>query len=139
MALVSIWLGVSLVRFRARPGDTTEPPQVHGNRNLELLWTVTPALTLAVVFVLVIQTMQTVDAALPDAQPLRVIGHQWWWEYDYPNSQVIAANELHVPVGAPLQISLESIDVIHSFHVPQFGWMRDTVPGKANQMSVRGN
>ena len=49
MALVSIWLGVSLVRFRARPGDTTEPPQVHGNRTLEIIWTVTPAAVLAVV------------------------------------------------------------------------------------------
>jgi cytochrome c oxidase subunit II len=139
MALVIIWLGVSLVRFRARPGDTTEPPQVHGHRNLELIWTVTPALVLAMVFVLVIQTMRTVDAAEPGAQPLRVIGHQWWWEYDYPSAQVIAANELHVPVGSPLQISLESIDVIHSFHVPQFGWMQDTVPGKTNQMSVLVN
>ena len=139
MTLVIAWLGVSLVRFRAQPGDATEPPQVHGNRTLELVWTITPAVVLAVVFVLVIQTMRTVDAAAPGAQPLRVVGHQWWWEYDYPNSQVITANELHVPVGAPLQISLESVDVIHSFHVPQFGWMQDTVPGKMNQMSVLVN
>jgi cytochrome c oxidase subunit 2 len=139
MTLVICWLGVSVVRFRARPGDADDPPQVHGNRTLELIWTITPALVLAVMFVLVVQTMRTVDAAVPGAQPLRVIGHQWWWEYDYPNSQVIAANELHVPVGAPLQISLESVDVIHSFHVPQFGWMQDTVPGKTNQMSVLVN
>ncbi|MGI9148233.1 MAG: cytochrome c oxidase subunit II [Chloroflexota bacterium] len=139
MALVTMWLGVALVRFRARPGQTDEPPQVHGNRNLELIWTITPALVLGVVFVLVIQTMRSVDALASGAQPVRVIGHQWWWEYDYPDAQVIAANELHVPVGAPLQISLESVDVIHSFHVPQFGWMQDTVPGKANQMSVLVN
>jgi len=139
MALVITWLGVSLVRFRAQPGDVTEPSQVHGNRRLELFWTISPALVLAVVFGLVIQTLRTVDAAEPGAQPLRVVGHQWWWEFDYPSSQVIAANELHVPVGASLQISLESGDVIHSFHVPQFGWMQDTVPGKTNQMSVLVN
>ncbi|MDQ6674377.1 MAG: cytochrome c oxidase subunit II [Chloroflexota bacterium] len=139
MSMVIIWLGVSLVRFRARPQDATEPPQVRGNRTLELIWTVTPALVLAVVFVLVVQTIRTVDAAAPGAQPLRVIGHQWWWEYDYPNSQVVTANELHVPVGVPLQISLESGDVIHSFHVPRFGWMQDMVPGKTNQMSVLVN
>jgi cytochrome c oxidase subunit 2 len=139
MALVIVWLGVSLIRFRARPGDLSEPPQVHGNRTLELVWTITPAAVLAVVFVLVVQTMRTVDAAAPGALPVRVIGHQWWWEYDYPDNQVIAANELHVPVGAPLQISLESVDVIHSFHVPQFGWMQDTVPGKSNSMSVLVN
>jgi cytochrome c oxidase subunit 2 len=139
LALVIVWLGLSLLRFRARSDDSTEPPQVHGNRNLELIWTITPALVLAVVFVLVIQTMRTVDAAETGAQPLRVIGHQWWWEYDYPGYQVSTANELHVPVGTPLQISLESIDVIHSFHVPQFGWMQDTVPGKTNRMSVLVN
>ncbi len=139
LGLVIIWLGVALVRFRARPGDAAEPPQVDGNRLLEIIWTVTPALVLAVVFVFVVQTIRTVDAAVPGAEPLRVVGHQWWWEYDYPNAQVVAANELHVPVGAPLQISLESVDVIHSFHVPQFGWMQDTVPGKANRMSVLVN
>jgi cytochrome c oxidase subunit 2 len=125
-----------LTRFRARPGDTTEPPQIHGNRRLELIWTLTPSLVLAVMFVLVIQTMRTVDAEQPGAQPIRVIGHQWWWEYQYPDQQVIAANELYVPVGMPVQVSLESVDVIHSFHVPRFGWMQDTVPGKTNTMSI---
>jgi cytochrome c oxidase subunit II len=80
--------------------------------------------------------MRSVNAAPPDAQPLRIVGHQWWWEYQYPDLQVVTANELHVPVGAPLQLNLQSVDVIHSFHVPQFGWMRDTVPGKTNQMSI---
>jgi len=106
LALVVVWLGLSLVRFRARPGDAGEPAQVHGSRNLELVWTITPAVVLAVLFVLVIQSMRTVDAAEAGAQPLRVVGHQWWWEYDYPNSQVITANELHVPVGTPVQMSL---------------------------------
>jgi cytochrome c oxidase subunit II len=136
LALVLGWMGLALVRFRARPGDATEPPQVHGNRAMEMIWTISPALILVVVFILMIQAMRTVDAAEPGAQPLRVIGHQWWWEYQYPNLQAVTANELHVPVGTPLQIDLESVDVIHSFHVPQFGWMRDTVPGKTNQMSV---
>jgi cytochrome c oxidase subunit 2 len=139
LALVVGWLVVALIRFRAQPGDATEPPQIEGNRNLELAWTITPIAVLLVVFGLVIQTMRTVDAAQPNAQPLVVIGHQWWWEYQYPNLQVITANELHVPVGMPVQVDLESDDVIHSFHVPQFGWMQDTVPGKANQMSILVN
>jgi cytochrome c oxidase subunit II len=88
------------------------------------------------VFVFVLQTMRAVDAAPADAQRLRIIGHQWWWEYQYPDQQVFAANEIHVPVGVPLAVQLESVDVIHSFWVPHFGSMRDTVPGKVNQMSV---
>jgi cytochrome c oxidase subunit 2 len=136
LAVVVAWMVLALVRFTARPGEATEPAQTHGNRNLELIWTITPAVVLVVVFFLVIETMREVEAATPGAQPIRVIGHQWWWEYEYPDLQVITANELHVPVGTPLQLSMQSVDVIHSFHVPRFGWMRDAVPGKTNQMWV---
>jgi cytochrome c oxidase subunit II len=138
-ALLLLVLGVmvvALIRFRARADDLSDPPQVHGSRRLELIWTATPVGTLAVIFVLVVLVMRTVNAPIPDAQPLVITGHQWWWQYTYPNQQVIAANELHVPVGSGVQISLESVDVIHSFHVPQFGWMQDMVPGKTNSMSV---
>ncbi len=127
---------IALVRFRARSPDEPDPPQVHGNRRLEVIWTAAPAATLAVIFVLVVLTMRTVNAAQPNAQTLVVTGHQWWWQYTYPDRQVVTANELHVPVGVPLQVSLESADVIHSFHVPQFGWMQDLVPGKTNSMSI---
>src|SRR5207249_3571887 len=133
LALVVGVLVSALMRFRARAEDTLDPPQVHGNRRLEIFWTATPALILLIMFGLVVQTMRTVNAEQPGAQPLVIVGHQWWWEYTYPDQQVIAANELHVPVGAPLHASLQSVDVIHSFHVPQFGWMQDLVPGKTNQ------
>ena len=136
MAVVIACVVLALVRFRARPGDATEPPQTHGNRAMELIWTVTPALTLAVIFVLTVQTMRGVEASPSSAQVVQVIGHQWWWEYAFPDQQVVTANELHVPVGTPLVLNLQSVDVIHSLHVPQFGWMRDAVPGKTNLMPV---
>jgi cytochrome c oxidase subunit 2 len=136
LALVLGWLILALVRFRAAPDDPTEPPQVHGNRRLEIVWTAVPALTLVVVFVLVVRTMASVDATPPNAQQLQVIGRQWWWEFRYPGLGVVTANELHVPVGTGLQVSLSSPDVIHSFWVPQFGMMRDAVPGKTNQMAI---
>ena len=136
LALVVVWLVTALVRFRARGAEAAEPAQVHGNRSLEVIWTATPAVVLAVVFFFMIQTMRTVDAELPGAQPLRIIGHQWWWEFVYPDQQAITANELHVAAGSPLQVTLESIDVIHDFHVPQFGWMQGAVPGKTNYMWI---
>jgi cytochrome c oxidase subunit II len=138
LALVTGVMVAALVRFRARggPEDASEPRQVEGNRRLEIAWTVTPALVLAGVFVAVVQTMRTVDAAPADAPRLRVIGHQWWWEFQYPDRGVVTANELHVPTGVALRVDLESVDVIHSFWVPQFGMMRDTIPGKLNQMAL---
>ena len=136
LALVLSWLVLALVRFRARPGDNTEPPQVHGNPRLELAWTIVPAVTLGIVFIVVVLTMRSVDAVPSGAQQIRVVGHQWWWEFQYPDLGVVTANELHVPVGTPLQVNLDSVDVIHSFWVPRFGMMRDAVPGRTNQMSI---
>ncbi|MBV9581923.1 MAG: cytochrome c oxidase subunit II [Chloroflexi bacterium] len=129
-------LVTALIRFRAPSGDRANAPQVEGNRRLEIIWTATPALTLAVIFVLVIGTMRTVNAAQPNAETLVVTGHQWWWQFTFPDQQAVTANELHVPVGTPVQVSLESADVIHSFHVTQFGWMQDLVPGRTNSMWV---
>ena len=137
--LLAVVIGVlvtALVRFRVGPDDRALPPQVEGNRRLEIVWTATPALTLGVIFVLVIATMRAVDASPSGAEQLVVTGHQWWWQFNYPTRQAVSANELHVPVGTPLQVTLQSVDVIHSFHVYQFGWMQDLVPGKTNQMSV---
>jgi cytochrome c oxidase subunit II len=136
LALVLSWLVLALVRFRARPGDNAEPPQVHGNARLELAWTIAPAVTLGIVFIVVVFTMRSVEAVPSGAQLVRVVGHQWWWEFQYPDLGVVTANELHVPVGTPLQVNLDSVDVIHSFWVPRFGMMRDAVPGKTNQMSI---
>ena len=138
LALVYGLLAYALRRYRGRPGDP-EPPQVEGNRRLELIWTATPLLLLVVVFVLTVQTMRAVDTP-PDAPgTLRVqaIGHQWWWEFRYPDLGVVTANELHAPVGVPLRVELEAADVIHSFWVPALGWKRDAIPGKTNVMALR--
>ncbi|MBV9596714.1 MAG: cytochrome c oxidase subunit II [Chloroflexi bacterium] len=129
-------LVTALIRFRAPPGDRADARQVEGNRRLEIIWTATPAATLAIIFLLVIGTMRTVNAAQPNPEPVLVTGHQWWWQFSYPNQHAVTANEMHVPVGTPLQVSLESVDVIHSFHVTQFGWMQDLVPGKTNSMWI---
>jgi cytochrome c oxidase subunit 2 len=112
----------------------TEPRQVHGNARLELIWTATPIAVLIVVFFLVVGTMRTVDAQSPNSQRLTIIGRQFWWEFQYPDMQVITANEVHVPVGTPLTLDLESADVVHSLWVPHFVYMRDLVPGKPNQL-----
>ena len=120
-----------IIRFRdsGRPGDP-EPPQVHGNMKLEIAWTAAPVILLAVLFILTVQTMRTVGAAASaGGLPIRVIGHQWWWEYQYPGLGIVTANELHVPVGQPIELEITAADVIHAFWVPQLGWKKDAIPG----------
>jgi cytochrome c oxidase subunit 2 len=63
-----------------------------------------------------------------------VIGHLYWWEVRYPVNDVVTANEFHLPVGTNVEISLTSVDVIHSFWVPELGGKRDLVPGHTNKI-----
>lgn len=133
--LVAGLLITILIRFRGRPGDA-EPPQVEGNRRLEIIWTAAPALLLAVLFVLVVLTMRRVESAAAGPLRVEVIGHQWWWEYRYPDLGITTANELHVPVGAPLRFAISSDDVVHSWWVPRFGWKKDAIPGQTNTITL---
>lgn len=127
-----------VVRYQRR-SNADLPEQIHGNTPLEIAWTLAPALVLAVVFVLTIRTMAAVNV---NAQPaasvnVRVIGHQWWWEYQYPELNVVTANDLHVPVGQVVSLTLVSDNVIHSFWVPQLTGKTDVVPGHQNKTWLR--
>jgi cytochrome c oxidase subunit 2 len=132
LIVYSVW------RFRARPGDPL-PNQVHGNTPLEITWTIIPAVILLVILGFTFYT-QSVLADVPAAGPggnainVRVIGHQWWWEFEYPDLAVTTANELHIPVGVPVKLQLESNDVIHSFWVPHLGGKTDVIPGRINHL-----
>src|SRR5213075_57785 len=91
-------------------------------------------ITLFVILVLSVITGKRVEG-LTSKNPItiQVIGHQWWWEVTYPNSQadqtVTTANEIHVPVGVPVVINSTSRDVIHSFWAPNIHGKRDLLPG----------
>jgi cytochrome c oxidase subunit 2 len=131
----------SILRFRRRPNDAAEPRQLYGNTRLEVIWTGTPVILVATLFFLTIRTMGAVAApaaASSDIQ-LKIVAHQWWWEFDYPDLGVITANELHIPVGANVHATLESADVIHSFWVPQLSGKVDVIPGQTNTIWFRGD
>jgi cytochrome c oxidase subunit 2 len=129
-------LAYVVLRFRAADDRVDEPPQVEGNRRLEVIWTVAPLLVLALLFALAMRALGTLSAAAEAPLRVRVIGHQWWWEYEYPDLGLRTANELRVPVGTPLQLEITSADVIHSYDVSAFGWKSDAVPGKVNLMRL---
>jgi cytochrome c oxidase subunit 2 len=133
LALVCFWIGYILLRFRGRPGDA-DPTPVYGNKKLEYTWTFLP---LAIVTWFAILGAQVTISARPKTAAgqrpdVVVIGHQWWWEIHYPASGVVTANEVHVPVGRPILVSLQAADVIHDFWVPQLGPKHDMIPGDVN-------
>jgi cytochrome c oxidase subunit 2 len=65
---------------------------------------------------------------------IEVVGHQWWWEFRYSGLGVVTANELHVPVGKTVNLRMTTVDVLHSFWVPQFAAKRDVFPGRHNPL-----
>jgi len=128
-----VWI---LIRDRKQKGDDELPRQIYANTKLEITWTVIPVLLTGVLFVMTFQTMNSVAAPAPFATDINVhvIGHQWWWEFVYTDLGIKTANELHIPLGATVQITLDSIDVIHSFSIPQLSGKTDVVPGQTNHM-----
>jgi cytochrome c oxidase subunit II len=132
-----------LIRFRSRPTDTTEPPQVYGSVQIELSWTIIPILIIVVLFLTTARVLFSVqDAPKPDsALDVIVVGHQFWWEFRYPQYNVVTANELHVPLSSksdpqPTFMKLTSADVMHSFWVPQLAGKTDVLPDRVNEMWI---
>lgn len=68
-----------------------------------------------------------------------VTGHQWWWEVRYPDSAVALVDEIHIPVGVPVDVYLRSADVIHSFWVPRLGGKIDMIPGHTNVLRLQAD
>ena len=91
-----------------------------------------PVAILAVIAVVTVRT--TTDVRQPERSELRidVDAHDWWWEVRYPESGIVTANEIHVPVGRQVAVRIRTADVIHSFWVPQLAGKLDAVPGQDN-------
>jgi len=146
-AIVMAGMLYSMIRYRERKGDEREPKQVHGNTALEITWTILPAVLLAVLAVPTLQVLFEVRAVPQgdDVLQITVTGHQWWWEFEYPNEvtddgrTLITANELHIPVDTVVNLTMTSADVIHSFWVPPLNGKRDVVPGRITTLTLEAD
>jgi cytochrome c oxidase subunit II len=134
----------SVVKFRkGKNDDGREPPQVYGSNQVELAWTIIPILIVVALFMATARVIAVVQKASQprDAIAVTAIGHQFWWEYRYPDLGVVTANELHLPVSDPAHptptfINLLSADTDHSFWVPRLGGKTDLIPNHPNTMWV---
>lgn len=129
----------AIFRFRGKPDDP-EPKQTHGNTLVEIVWTVIPAAVLAFVAVptvrTIFETARVPEVSADGGTPLKVevIGHQWWWEFRYPELGIVTANQLHIPVGRTVDVRMKSADVLHSWWVPQFAGKRDVFPNRETRI-----
>ena len=131
--LVEGALVVAIIKFRGKPDDP-EPKQIHGSSVLEVVWTVIPAIILVMVAIPTIKTIFETAKEPVDAMVVEVTGHQWWWEFHYPEYGITTANEMYVPVGRTIDLRMVSDDVVHSFWVPQFAAKRDVFPNRETRI-----
>lgn len=139
-----IWLGVTaLVWFALRPGRRVVPEQ---SASRLIFWggAVVPSAALIVLLTYAFWLMPSLRpfaTAADDALRIEVVGRQYWWQVTYRRAgvPVIAANELRLPVGERVEVSLKSDDVIHSFWIPALGGKMDMIPGRENRLSLQAN
>lgn len=137
--LVEGFILYSVIRYRRR--DDRLPEQLHGNNLVEVIWTVIPTIIVLIIFVFSIQTLGVVQARTENpAVTVEVDGFQWQWTFRYLDGDQDPDNDYSVtgsaaqppsmvlPVGVPVRLLLRSLDVIHSFYVPNFLIKRDLVP-----------
>lgn len=133
------------LRYRRKKSDTRRPPQVHGHKQLELVWTVIPAIVLLVLLIPTLTTLFDHDAQAQEGSlQVDVYGKQWWWEFHLGEDEVqngasldvTTANEIVIPVNRNTVFNLYSNNVIHSFWVPQLSGKLDVIPGHVNSISI---
>jgi cytochrome c oxidase subunit 2 len=137
-------LAYAVVRFRKRrDADNSEPVQIYGSTRVELAWTIIPVLIVVALFLAAARVIAFVQDPPhpPGALEVIVTGHQYWWEYRYPQLNIVTANELHVPVSDAAHqrttfLTLLSADTDHSFWVPRLGGKTDLIPNHPNQMWI---
>ncbi len=131
-ALIFAAVFIFAIKYRRRSEDEIPPP-IHGSLKLEIAWSVIPFIVMLTFFWWGAQIYFANASAPPDAMDVYVVGKQWMWKIQYPEGQR-EINELHVPIGRPVKVTLASEDVIHSFFIPAFRLKHDVVPGRYDTM-----
>ncbi len=129
----------SVVKFRARPGDTGDGPPIHGNTMLEIVWVTVPFLLVTALAVYGWIVLEDIEEPRSDALVVEVTGEQFTWSFAYPEEdggQPVRSNELMLPVDRQVDFKINTEDVIHSFWVPAFRLKSDTVPGITTEIRV---
>ncbi len=133
-AIIMVPLVYSLIVFRRRKGDTSDAKHEEGNTTLEISWTIAPLLLVTVYAYLGAYTLGETRLPDPTAMVVQVTAHQWDWSFQYPEG--FSSNELHLPVNKQVLFKMQSLDVIHSFWVPEFRLKQDVLPGRFTELRI---
>jgi len=134
-ALIVGFMLYTIIVFRRREGDESDADHIEGNNALEVTWTVIPLITVIGVAVFGANTLAKVTAIDPQALEVKVIGQQWSWRFEYPETGVVS-DVLLLPQGQQALLVMESTDVLHSFWVPEFRVKQDLMPGSTTEVRI---
>lgn len=138
--LVMTALALMIFLFRDRGDrDERQPKQLHGSPKLEVAWTVVPALILAAIAVPTVASIFQLTECSPDAMEIEVIGHQWWFEYNYPEHDFRTANVMVIPAGQEVCAQMTSEDVVHNFWIPALNGKRYVIPGQTTELRLQAD
>ena len=119
------------IKYRRKPGrEAVQPEQALG---LELTWAVIPSIIVLIMFIWGAALFVAETVPPKGAQDIYVVGRQWMWKVQHPNGRR-EINELHIPVGRAIKLTIASQDVVHSFYIPAFRIKQDAVPGQYRTM-----
>jgi cytochrome c oxidase subunit II len=130
-SLIVVFMLYSVVAFRRRPGDTSDGVHFEGNTALEIIWTVVPLLIVLVFAFYSVRVLADVTRTEPDELTVKVNGFQWSWSFEYatPDGRTFVSPELVLPNNQRVHMEMTSLDVIHSFWIPEMRVKQDLVPG----------
>ncbi len=140
---------VFLVKHRRRPG--VKAKHTHGNHTVELIWTIAPALVLVILAVYQADLWVRLKSATPEdnanAVPVQIFAKQFEWNFRYPGpdgeyeteDDRVTVGNLVIPINRPINAEMRSMDVIHSFFLPNFRFKQDAVPGLRAPLWFRSN
>ncbi len=133
LVLVLALLAWALFRRRRGPGPFSRRPGL-GLGFILGGGVVLPLVVLSVLLGFTIRTLAASRQPQPGSLTIQVVGHEWWWEVRYPDQGFTTANEIHIPVGEDVNFQVSTIDVIHSFWVPNLAGKIDMIPGQTNEI-----
>lgn len=139
IAVVGLWLYA--MRRPQDTGDEQHQRRIH-NRWILGGGVVLPTVSIILLLIFGIpigQRMLPLPPADGEAVRIEVIGHQWWWEVRYPDTNIVLSNEIHIPANTPIDIHLTTADVIHGFWVPRLGGKLDAIPGRTNVLRLQAD
>ena len=128
-AVVAAVVVFSVWKWRVPPDDDSEGPPIHGHTGLEIAWTAIPAILVIALGIVSAVVLSENGNASANALQVKAIGQQFAWRFEYPDLGEFQSGELVLPVDQQAQFTMEAVDVLHSFWVPEFGQKMDAVPG----------